>query len=229
MTARRLAVPVLALTALLVSVYWPLSTPTQVLRASVPDPAVDTKPSAAPGEQVAVLAGGCFWCTEVVFERLAGVKNVVSGYAGGTAETARYDLVSEGKTEHAESIQILFDPARLTYGQLLKVFFAVAHDPTQLNRQGPDYGRQYRSAVFYSNPEQKRIAEMYIRQLGEARVFDKPIVTQVVELKAFYPAEAYHQDFVRRNPNHPYVVANAIPKLHKLRKELPDMLKSDGR
>ena len=150
---------------------------------------------------------------------------MVAGFAGDDAATAHYDVVSSGKTNHAESIQITFDPAKISYGQLLKVFFSVAHDPTTLNRQGPDYGRQYRSAIFYKDAEQKRVAEAYIKQLDEAGVFHKPIVTEVTELKRFYPAEEHHQQFVRRNPNHPYVVVNALPKLEKLRKQFPELVK----
>lgn len=192
---------------------------------SLPDPAIDIDRSAAPGKQTAVLAGGCFWCTEAVFEQLIGVSKVISGFAGGDPGSAHYDVVSAGKTNHAESIEITFDPAKITYGQLLKVFFSVAHDPTQLDRQGPDYGHQYRSAIFYKDAEQKRIAEAYIKQLQEANVFHKPIVTEVTALKRFYAAEEYHQDFVKRHPDHPYVVANAVPKLHKLKKEFPTLLK----
>jgi peptide-methionine (S)-S-oxide reductase len=190
-----------------------------------PDPAVDI--AAAPGSkfQSAVLAGGCFWCTEAVYEHLEGVKEVVAGYAGGTAETADYESVSSGLTDHAESIRIVFDPTKITYGQILKVFFSVAHDPTQLNRQGPDWGRQYRSAIFYADEQQKKVAEAYIAQLNAAKVFDKKIVTQVAPLKKFYPAEGYHQDFVRRNPRQPYVVVNALPKVEKLKKQYPDKVK----
>jgi peptide-methionine (S)-S-oxide reductase len=185
--------------------------------ADFPDPALDAKP--ATSAQTAVLAGGCFWCTEVVFEQLEGVSEVVSGYAGGTAESAHYDVVSAGRTDHAEVIQVKYDPSKITYGQILKIFFAVAHDPTQLNRQGPDWGRQYRSSIFYKDEEQKRVAEAYIAQLDQAKVFPKKIVTEVVPLKRFYPAEDYHQDFVRRNPMHPYVVVNAKPKVEKVRKQ----------
>ncbi len=195
------------------------------LAVELPDPAVDMDRSAAKGKQTAVLAGGCFWCTEAVFEQLAGVSKVISGYSGGDAAGAHYEIVSSGRTNHAESIEITFDPAKITYGQLLKVFFAVAHDPTQLNRQGPDYGHQYRSAIFYKGPEQKRIAEAYIQQLTAAKVFSKPIVTEVSELKAFYPAEEHHQDFVKRNPDNPYVQVNAYPKLEKLKKQFGPMLK----
>ena len=192
---------------------------------SFPDPAVDVAPGARAGKQTAVLAGGCFWCTEAVFEQLAAVEKVVSGYAGGDKANAKYDLVSEGRTNHAEVIQITFDPAKISYGKLLKVFFSVAHDATQLNRQGPDYGRQYRSAIFYADAEQKRVAEAYIKQLSEAKAFSKPIVTEVSELKGFYPAEEYHQDFVRRNPNHRYVVVNAIPKIHKTHQAFAELVK----
>jgi len=190
----------------------------------LPDPAVDVAPSK--GTQTAVFAGGCFWCTEAVFEQLKGVKQVVSGYAGGSKESAHYNLVSSGGTQHAESIQIQFDPSQITFGQLMKVFFSVAHDPTTLNYQGPDHGTQYRSAIFYVNDEQKRVAEAYVAQLTEAKAFSKPIVTKIVPLPAFYPAEEYHQDFVKRNPAHPYVVVNATPKLKKLKDVFPNLLKT---
>ena len=190
---------------------------------TLPDPTIDMNPTK--GAQTAVFAGGCFWCTEAVFEQLNGVQKVVSGFAGGDAATAHYDMVSSGKTNHAESIQITFNPEKISYGQLLKVFFAVAHDPTQLNRQGPDYGRQYRSAIFYKDAEQKKVADAYIKQLQEAQVFHKPVVTEVVALKEFYPAEEYHQDFVKLHPNHPYVMVNALPKLEKLKKQFPELLK----
>lgn len=198
---------------------------TQAAVVSLPDPTVDISPAGAKGTQTAVFAGGCFWCTEAVFEQLNGVQKVVSGFAGGDAASAHYEIVSAGKTNHAESIQITFNPEKISYGQLLKVFFAVAHDPTQLNRQGPDYGRQYRSAIFYKNDEQKKVTEGYIKQLQEAQVFHKPIATEVTQLKEFYPAEAYHQHFVKLHPNHPYVVANSLPKLEKLKKEFPELLK----
>jgi len=198
---------------------------TRAAVVNLPDPAVDISPATTKGAQTAVLSGGCFWCTEAVFEHLIGVQKVVSGFAGGDAATAHYEVVSAGKTNHAESVQITFDPARISYGTLLKVFFSVAHDPTQLNRQGPDYGRQYRSAIFYKDAEQKRVAEAYIKQLEEAKVFHKPIVTEVAELKGFFPAEEYHQHFVQRHPNHPYVVVNALPKLEKLKKQFPGLVK----
>jgi len=183
-----------------------------------PEPELDAKLSDTPGAETAVLAGGCFWCTEAVFEAADGVSSVVSGYAGGTAGTANYDQVCSGATGHAESIEISYDTSKITYGGILKIFFSVAHDPTERNRQGPDRGRQYRSAVFYSGDEQKRIAEAYIAELDRAGIFDRPIATLVEPLEKFYPAEKYHQDFARRNPDHPYVVINALPKLCKLNK-----------
>ncbi len=203
-----------------------LSLPTAGVMAAIPDPVVDAKPAAAPGQETAVLAGGCFWCTEAVFEHLIGVEKVTSGYAGGDSRTAHYDIVSSGRTGHAESIEVVYDPAKISYGQLLKVFFSVAHDPTQLNRQGPDTGRQYRSAIFWSTPEQKKIAEAYIQQLNAAKAFNEPVVTELTQLDKFYPAEEYHQDFVERHPNHPYIVINALPKLKKLKKEFPDLVKN---
>jgi peptide-methionine (S)-S-oxide reductase len=182
-----------------------------------PDPAVDTTLAEKPGQSRAILAGGCFWCVEAVYKNLDGVLSVNSGYAGGTADTADYETVSTGTTDHAESVEVVYDPSRISYGQILKVFFAIAHDPTQLNRQGPDTGRQYRSAIFYGDDEQKRVAEAYIDQLNKAHVFDQKIVTEVVPLEAFYEAETYHQDYAARNPLNPYIVFNAQPKVRKLR------------
>ncbi len=190
-----------------------------------PDPVVDDKNPTGVAKQTAVLAGGCFWCVEAVFRQIEGVEKVVSGYSGGDAASAHYDIVSTGKTGHAESVQTTYDPRKISYGQLLKVFFDVAHDPTQLNRQGPDVGPQYRSAIFYSDPEQKRIAEAYVKQLDQAKVFRAPIVTQVVELKTFYPAEEHHQNFCNRNPRNPYVVNVAMPKVEKVKKKLPELAK----
>jgi len=194
-----------------------------LMSAGFPDPTIDNK--GAHGQETAVLAGGCFWCVEAVFQQIGGVEKVVSGYSGGEASTAHYDMVSTGTTGHAESVQVTFDPQKITYGQILKVFFDVAHDPTQLNRQGPDHGTQYRSVVFYSNPEQKRIAEAYIKQLDEAKIFPAPIVTQVVPLKAFYPAEGVHQNFCNRNPRNPYVQAIAMPKVEKVKQKVPELAK----
>ena len=195
---------------------------------SAPDPAKDVpEPAAdvAPSKRTAVFAGGCFWCTEAVFEQLDGVTGVVSGYAGGTAASAKYDLVAGGATDHAEAIRITYDPAKISYGKLLKVFFTVAHDPTQLNRQGPDTGRHYRSAVFYADVEEKQVVESYIKQLAEAQVYSKPIVTTLEPLTEFYVAEDDHQDYVRLNPNQQYVVYNALPKVKKVREKYADQLR----
>jgi peptide-methionine (S)-S-oxide reductase len=182
-----------------------------------PDPVVDATLADKAGQSRAILAGGCFWCVEAVYKNLDGVASVKSGYAGGTADTADYETVSSGTTNHAESVEVVYDPSRITYGQILKVFFSIAHDPTQLNRQGPDSGRQYRSAIFYADDEQKHLAGAYIDQLNKARVFDRPIVTEVVPLEAFFEAETYHQDYAARNPLNPYIVINAQPKVRKLR------------
>ena len=182
-----------------------------------PDPVVDVALADKAGQSRAILAGGCFWCVEAVYKNLDGVGSVKSGYAGGSADTADYETVSSGTTNHAESVEVVYDPSRITYGQILKVFFSIAHDPTQLNRQGPDTGRQYRSAIFYADDEQKRVSESYIDQLNKAHVFDRPIVTEVVPLEAFFEAETYHQDYAARNPLNPYIVVNAQPKVRKLR------------
>jgi peptide-methionine (S)-S-oxide reductase len=190
---------------------------------TIPDPALDAPLAAARGEQTAVLAGGCFWGIEAVFEHVKGVTKVTSGYAGGEAKTASYETVSEGETGHAESVRITYDPSQITYGQLLKVFFAVAHDPTQLNRQGPDTGTQYRSAIFYSTEEQKRIALAYIEQLNKAQAFRQRIVTQVSTLNSFYEAEGYHQDYAVRHPKDSYIVINDLPKVENLRKQFPNL------
>jgi peptide-methionine (S)-S-oxide reductase len=190
---------------------------------TIPNPAVDAPLATTKGEQTAVLAGGCFWGVEAVFEHVKGVSRVESGYAGGSAETAQYMTVSSGQTGHAESVQIIYDPSQITYGQLLKVFFAVAHNPTEMNRQGPDVGTQYRSAIFYTNEEQKRIAEKYIAQLDQAKVFTQKIATQVVPLKSFFAAEGYHQNYLVNHPNEPYIVYHDMPKLEALRKQLPEL------
>jgi peptide-methionine (S)-S-oxide reductase len=194
-------------------------------KVAFPDATVDIPASAAQGKQAAVLAGGCFWGVEAVFEHLKGVTNVVSGFAGGDKSTAQYETVSTGRTGHAESVKITYDPSQITYGQLLKVYFSVAHDPTELNRQGPDTGTQYRSAIFYMNDDQKRVAEAYIKQLEDAKVFSRRIVTQVVPFRGFYAAESYHQHFLDRNPNNPYIVYNDLPKLQQLKKQYPQMCK----
>ena len=187
-----------------------------------PDPAQDIR--SVVGEQRAVFAGGCFWGVEGVFERLKGVSNVVSGFAGGSKASAHYEIVSTGMTGHAESVEITYDPKQITYGQLLKVFFAVAHDPTELNRQGPDEGTQYRSAIFYGTTEEKAVADAYIRQLNDAKLFRRGIVTQVTPLNGFYAAEAYHQHFLDRNPTHPYIVYNDLPKIDRLKEMFPQLV-----
>jgi peptide-methionine (S)-S-oxide reductase len=194
-------------------------------RATFPAPALDVPGSANHGLQTAVLAGGCFWGVEGVFERVIGVNNVVSGFAGGEKSTAHYSEVSTGTTGHAESVKITFDPTKITYGQLLRIFFSVAHDPTELNRQGPDTGTQYRSAIFYDSDDQKRVAEAYVKQLNDAHIFRRPIVTQIVPLKGFYAAEGYHQHFLDNNMNHPYIVYNDLPKIAALKKEYPELCK----
>jgi len=190
-----------------------------------PDPATDVPADPTGTPQAAVLGGGCFWCTEAVFVKLDGVISVVSGYAGGSADTADYKSVCSGMTDHAEVIRVRFDPTRITFGQILKVFFAVAHDPTHLNRQGNDIGRQYRSAVFYADDDQRRVAEAYIQQLKDSKVFESPIVTTLEPLEQFFEAEDYHQNFVARNPAQPYVAAVAMPKVKKLEKAFGDKLK----
>ena len=193
--------------------------------ANVPPPAVDLPNPGAGKVATAVLAGGCFWGVEAVFERLKGVIAVVAGYAGGKAEDANYERVSSGRTKHAESVQITYDPAQISYGKLLQVFFAVAHDPAQIDRQGPDSGPQYRSAIFYSSDAQKKVAQAYITQIERAHVFRDPIATQVSLLTGFFPAEDHHQHYVQRNPNDPYVVQNDLPKLKALEQQFPDLLK----
>ena len=188
--------------------------------ANFPDPPAAA--SAEPAQQVAVLAGGCFWGMQGVFEHVKGVTDTVVGYAGGSKNTARYETVSTGTTGHAESIKITFDPAKISYGQLLKIYFSVAHDPTTLNRQHYDVGTQYRSSIFYANDEQKRIAEDYIKQLNDAHVYKHPIVTKVEPLKGFYAAEEHHQHFLDRNPNHPYIVNMDLPLIEALKTTYPD-------
>jgi peptide-methionine (S)-S-oxide reductase len=195
---------------------------------ALPDPKADLPLAAAKGSATAVFAGGCFWGVESVFEHVKGVKQVTSGYAGGNAGDARYDTVSSGGTRHAESVKVIYDPSQISYGQLLKVFFSVAHDPTQLNRQGPDHGTQYRSAIFYGDPQQKKIAHAYMAQLGEAKSFPAPIVTQLAPLRAFFPAEGYHQDYARRHPDNPYIVYNDAPKVAALKKFLPGLYRDEA-
>ena len=191
---------------------------------TLPDPKVDA-PLAAGKDQVAVFAGGCFWGIEAVFEHVKGVKTAVSGYAGGSAMTAKYDLIGTGQTGHAEAVRVVYDPAVVSYGQLLKVYFSVAHNPTQLNRQAPDVGPQYRSEIFATTPAQQTLAKAYIGQLSAAKAFSAQIVTKVGPLKAFYPAEAYHQDYLRLHPDEPYIVYNDAPKLVHLKQFFPKLYK----
>lgn len=192
-------------------------------KMSFPDAALDIPAAAGHGYQKAVVAGGCFWGVEAVFEHLKGVQDVVSGFSGGEKSTAHYDMVSTGTTGHAESVEITFDPSQVTYGQILKVYFAIAHNPTELNRQGPDQGTQYRSAIFYADEEQKKVAQAYIKQLDDAHVFSHQIVTQVVPLHGFYAAESHHQHYLQRHPDDPYIVYNDLPKLAALSKYFPAM------
>lgn len=191
--------------------------------AAFPNPATDISTASAETEQTAVFAGGCFWGMEGVFEHVKGVSEVLTGYAGGSADSAHYADVSSGITEHAESIKITYDPSQISYGQLLKIYFAVAHDPTQLNHQGPDAGTQYRSAIFFANNEQKQVAQTYINQLNKAHIFDSSIVTQLAPLTNFYAAEDYHQNFIKRNPYNPYVVIHDLPQIAQLREQFPEL------
>jgi peptide-methionine (S)-S-oxide reductase len=202
----------------------PAETPNAAL---FPKPAVDEALASSSKPETAVFAGGCFWGVQAVFEHVKGVQTATSGYSGGHVKSPGYELVSTGVTGHAESVQVTWDPSKITYGQLLMVYFSVAHDPTQLNRQGPDSGTQYRSSIFYANEEQKRIAEAYLAQLTAAGVYSRPIVTKVVPLEAFYEAEGYHQDYLKKNPDNPYIVFNDLPKLARLQKEFPALYRGD--
>jgi peptide-methionine (S)-S-oxide reductase len=193
---------------------------------AIPAPAVD-EPNGLDKTETAVLAGGCFWGVQGVFQRVAGVTNAVSGYAGGEADTAHYAMVGSGTTGHAESVKITFDPSKISYGKVLQVYFSVAHDPTQLNRQGPDVGTQYRTAIFPENHEQAKVAKAYIAQLNQARVFNAAIVTKVEPGRTFYPAEDYHQDYLTLNPSQPYIVYNDLPKIENLKHIFPDLYRDD--
>ena len=190
-------------------------------QAQIPAFTAATRVPPAKGEQIAVLAGGCFWGVDAVFKHVKGVSSVVSGYSGGGAATATYGVVSTGVTGHAESVQITYDPSQISYGELLRIFFSVAHDPTQLNRQGPDVGSQYRSAIFYRNEAERATAEAYIDQLNKAHVFSRPIVTQVAPFERFYAAEEYHQNYLARHPDQPYIVFNDLPKVRQLQQQFP--------
>ena len=190
---------------------------------AIPDPKIDNPLAAARGKETAVVAGGCFWGIQAVFEHLKGVIHATSGYSGGAANTATYEKVCSGRTGHAEAVEVVFDPSEISYGQVLKILFSVAHDPTELNRQGPDVGTQYRSAIFYASDDQKRIAEAYVKQLDDAKVFPKPIMTQIVPLDAFYPAEEYHQGYAETHPENMYIVINDLPKVANLKKQYPSL------
>jgi peptide-methionine (S)-S-oxide reductase len=190
---------------------------------TIPDPIVDAPLATAKSDETVVLAGGCFWGIQAVFQHVKGVKAATSGYAGGSVKAPDYETVSSGTTGHAESVEIIYDPSQISIGQLLKVFFSVAHDPTELNRQGPDTGTQYRSAIFFKNADHKRIAKAYIDQLNQAKVFKRPIATQLVAYNGFYKAEAYHQDYARLHPDEPYIAINDLPKVENLRKQFPSL------
>jgi len=209
--------------AVLLAVGLPMLSCQAAVHSPVPPPNTDAALAAAPSRATAVFAGGCFWGTQAVFERVKGVLETTAGYSGGSAATAHYADVITETTGHAESVRVVYDPSKITYGQLLRIFFAVAHDPTELNRQGNDIGPSYRSVIFYANDEQKRLAEAYIAQLDAAHVFPKPIVTQVVPLKAFYPAEEYHQDYALKNPDNPYIYICDRPKIAALKAQFPDL------
>jgi len=195
-------------------------------RYPFPKPVIDAPLATSKSQQTAVLAGGCFWGVQAVFERLKGVHSVTAGYSGGRVNSPGYEMVSSGLTGHAESVNITFDPSQISYGQILMIFFSVAHDPTQLNRQGPDDGTQYRSAIFYSNEEQRRIATAYIEQLDAAKVYSRKIVTEVVPFKVFFRAEDYHQDYLQTHTDQPYIVYNDLPKLEHLKMQFPELYRN---
>jgi peptide-methionine (S)-S-oxide reductase len=190
---------------------------------ALPDPKLDNPLAGEKSQETAVFAGGCFWGIQALFDHIRGVIRATSGYSGGAANSAQYEKVCSGRTGHAEAVEVVFDPSQITFGQLLKVFFSVAHDPTELNRQGPDVGTQYRSAMFYVSEEQKRIGQAYIEQLNAAKVFDRPIATQVAPLDAFYPAESYHQGYMEQHPENMYIVINDAPKVANLKKQFPNI------
>jgi len=213
----RLAIPVLVVLA-------PALSSCAESATVIPPPAVDEAAQASSaGQETAVLAGGCFWGVQAVFQHLKGVSQVMSGYAGGSKDTAEYETVGTGRTGHAESVQITFDPRVISYGRILQIYFSVAHDPTQLNRQGPDVGTQYRSAIFARDDQQRRVAQLYVAQLDRARVFNRPIATQIDAYTGFYPAEAYHQDFATLHPTHPYIAYNDLPKVENFKRIFPDL------
>jgi len=224
MATIRKVIPAAALAA--VALYWFYARAGGGSAVALPAPAVDVPRAAAPGRQTVVVAGGCFWGVEAVFRHVKGVVEATSGYAGGSAATAHYQLVSEGDTGHAESVRVTFDPVEVSLGQLLQVFFSVAHDPTEVNRQGPDSGTQYRSAIFVSGPAQKRVVDAYIAQLDKAKAFPRPIATEVAPLQAFYPAEFYHQNYAALHPDNPYIMINDAPKVAHLRQMFPALYRA---
>jgi peptide-methionine (S)-S-oxide reductase len=215
--------PIVALLLALLGAWWLVSARAADTGTVIPLPALDAPKPGAADPQTIVLAGGCFWGVQLVFQHVKGVSQAISGYAGGSKETAIYDVVSSGLTGHAESVQVTFDPRQVSLGRILQVYFSVAHDPTQLNRQGPDSGPQYRSAIFYREDSQKKIAEAYIAQLNKAGMFKRPIVTQISPLTAFYPAEAYHQDYATIHPSSPYIAYNDLPKAENLKHLFSDL------
>ena len=220
---RGLYIAAIAVAAVLTSLFGASRTVAAHSNSSFPKPAVDEPVATAKGKEVAVLSGGCFWGVQAVYQHTRGVISATSGYSGGEAETAHYEMVGSGDTGHAESVQIVFDPSQITYGQVLMIFFSVAHNPTELNKQGPDWGPQSRSAVFYSSEEQKRVAQAYIAQLDAAKIYPQKIVTQIVPLKAFYPAEGYHQDYLKHHLDSPYIQINDLPKIAELKKQFPQL------
>jgi peptide-methionine (S)-S-oxide reductase len=205
---------------------WACRVGAEAVNRVIPAPALDTPAAEATGSQTAVLAGGCFWGLQGMFEHVQGVIKVVAGYSGGSRDNARYEMVGTETTGHAESVEITFDPKRISYGQLLRLYFAVAHDPTQLDRQGPDSGPSYRSEIFFNSPSQERIAKAYVQQLTQGKVFKSAIVTRIESLKGFYPAEDYHQDFLVQNPTHPYIVRNDLPKIDALKRVYPELYRA---
>jgi len=220
--ARPLAAGALAVAGLAAAL-WALPGHTAERATAVPAPAVDGPAATGEATQTAVLAGGCFWGVQAVFQHVKGVTRAVSGYSGGAKDTAHYEMVSSDTTGHAESVEVTFDPRQISYGRILQIYFSVAHDPTQFNRQGPDVGTQYRSAIFFADAEQQRVAQSYVAQLDKAGVFKRSLVTQVTKLNAFYPAEAYHQDYATIHPNNPYIVFNDAPKVEDLKRMFPDV------
>jgi peptide-methionine (S)-S-oxide reductase len=219
--ARRGSLQITLLAFAAIGLLWHVSGRTGEAGTPLPPPEIDSPKSAGSGPETAVLAGGCFWGVQGVFQHTKGVKQVLAGYSGGEKARARYEQVGTGQTGHAESVQIIYDPREISYGEILRIYFSVAHDPTQLNRQGPDSGSQYRSAIFYADATQQRIAQAYVAQLEQAHLFTQPIVTRIDPLKGFYPAEAYHQDFLVRHPDHPYVFVNDLPKIENLKRLFP--------